>query len=87
MIAETGLPGFEALVWFGLFAPSATPQEMVTRLSTEVSAIVRQPKLRETFATQVADRGGQRVSDFAAKVAREHTLWGKVIREAGIKLD
>jgi tripartite-type tricarboxylate transporter receptor subunit TctC len=86
-IAENGLPGFEALVWFGLFAPAGTPSDIVNRLSNEVAAIVRQPKLRETFAAQGLTAVGSGSQEFAAKVAKEHGLWGKVVREAGIRLD
>ncbi len=86
-VAENGLPGFEALVWFGLFAPAGTPPEIVNRLSSEVGTIVGQPKLRETFATQGLTPVGSNSQEFAAKVAREHGIWGKVVREAGIKLD
>lgn len=86
-IAETGLPGFEALVWFGLLSPAGTPAEIVTKLSSEVSAIVRQPKLKETFTVQGLTAVGSVSTEFAAKVKREHDLWGKVVREAKIKLD
>jgi tripartite-type tricarboxylate transporter receptor subunit TctC len=86
-IAESGLPGYEALVWFGLFAPAATPADLVARLSSETAAIVRHPKLRETFALQGLTPVGSTSADFAVRVRKEHALWGKVIREAGIKLD
>ena len=86
-IAESGLPGFEALVWFGLFAPAGTPADIVSRLSSEVAAIVRQPKLRETFAGQGLTAVGSTSQDFAARVSKEYGVWGKVVREAGIKLD
>jgi len=86
-IAENGLPGFEALVWFGLFAPAGTPPEIVSRLSSEVAAIVRQPKLRESFAAQGLTAVGSGSQEFAAKVVKEHGVWGKVVREAGIRLD
>jgi tripartite-type tricarboxylate transporter receptor subunit TctC len=86
-IAESALPGFEALVWFGLLSPGGTPTEIVTRLSTEVGAIVRQPKLRETFTVQGLTAVGSNSSEFTAKVKIEHALWGKVVREAKIKLD
>ena len=59
----------------------------MNRLSTEVAAIVRQPKLRETFSVQGLTAVGSKSSEFAAKVGKEHGVWGKVIREAGIKLD
>jgi tripartite-type tricarboxylate transporter receptor subunit TctC len=86
-IAESGLPGYEALVWFGLFVPAGTPPEVVARLSSEVASIVRHPKLRETFTLQGLTPVGSSSTDFAARVRKEHELWGKVIREAGIKLD
>jgi len=86
-IAESGLPGFEALVWFGLFAPAGTPNEIVGRLSKELMAIVRDPRIRETFASQALTPGGAPPADFAAKVRGDYEKWGKVIREAGIKLD
>jgi tripartite-type tricarboxylate transporter receptor subunit TctC len=86
-IAESGLPGYEALVWFGLFLPAGTPAELVNRLSSEVAAIVRHPKLRETFALQGLTPVGSSSADFGVRVRKEHELWGKVIREAGIRLD
>jgi tripartite-type tricarboxylate transporter receptor subunit TctC len=86
-IAESGLPGYEALVWFGLFLPAGTPPELVSRLSSEVSAIVRHPKLRETFTLQGLTPVGSTSAEFTERVRKEHALWGKVIREAGIRLD
>jgi tripartite-type tricarboxylate transporter receptor subunit TctC len=86
-IAENGLPGFEALVWFGLFAPAGTPGAIVGRLSGEVGKIVHQPALRETFTLQGLTPVGSNSPQFAAKVDKDHATWGKVIREAGIKLD
>jgi tripartite-type tricarboxylate transporter receptor subunit TctC len=86
-IAESGLPGYEALVWFGLFVPAGTPGEIVARLSNEVAAIVRHPKLRETFRLQGLTPVGSSSAEFAARARKEHELWGRVIREAGIKLD
>jgi tripartite-type tricarboxylate transporter receptor subunit TctC len=86
-IAESGLPGYEALVWFGLFAPAGTASEIVTRLSGEVGKIVRHPKLTEGFRLQGLTPVGSSANEFAARVRKEHALWGKVVREAGIKLD
>jgi len=86
-IAESGLPGYEALVWFGLFAPAGTPGDIVNRLSGEVGRIVLQPALKETFTVQGLTPVGSSSAQFAAKVGKDHATWGKVIREAGIKLD
>jgi tripartite-type tricarboxylate transporter receptor subunit TctC len=86
-IAESGLPGYEALVWFGLFVPEGTPGDIVTRLSSEVAKIVRHPKLTEAFRLQGLTPVGSTSADFAIRVRKEHELWGKVVRDAGIKLD
>jgi tripartite-type tricarboxylate transporter receptor subunit TctC len=86
-IAESGLPGYEALVWFGLFVPAGTPGDIVGRLSTEVANIVRHPKLTETFRLQGLTPVGSSSAEFAMRVRKEYERWGKVIRDAGIKLD
>lgn len=86
-IAESGLPGYEALVWFGLFVPAGTPSDIVARLSSEVATIVRHPKLTEAFRLQGLTPVGSTSADFAIRVRKEHERWGKVIREAGIRLD
>ena len=75
------------VLWFGLFAPASTPAAIVNRLSSEVSGIVREPKLRATFTAQGLTAVGSGSQEFATKVDREYGVWGKVIREAGIKLD
>jgi len=86
-IAESGLPGYEALVWFGLFVPAGTPGDIVTRLSSEVGKIVRHPKLTEAFRLQGLTPVGSSSADFTTRVRKEYELWGKVVRDAGIKLD
>jgi len=86
-IAENGLPGFEALVWFGLFAPAATPPEIVARLSRELMTVMRDTRMREMFASQALTPGGAPPAEFAAMVKADNAKWGRVIREAGIKLD
>jgi tripartite-type tricarboxylate transporter receptor subunit TctC len=86
-IAESGLPGFEALVWFGLLCPAGTPADIVNRLSKELGSIVREPKLRETFTVQGLTAVGSSAAEFAAKIKREHELWGNVVRSAKIKVE
>jgi tripartite-type tricarboxylate transporter receptor subunit TctC len=86
-IAESGLPGYEALVWFGLFVPAGTPGDIVTRLSSEVGKIVRHPKLTEAFRLQGLTPVGSSSADFTTRVRKEYELWGRVVRDAGIKLD
>src|SRR5918996_2809767 len=54
-VAESGLPGYEAVAWYGVFAPDGTPGEIVTRLNTEIVRIVRSPEVRELLLKQGAE--------------------------------
>lgn len=86
-VAESGYPGFEAMVWFGLFAPAGTPPEAIRRVSEETSRVVSTPSMRELLGGQGLEIVASNPADFAARVNGEIVKWRKVIREAGIKLE
>lgn len=83
-IAESGVPGYEATIWFGLLAPAGTPPAIVERLSKEVGAVLAQPKLRQQFSTIQLTAGTPQ--QFAALIAREIPKWRKVIQGARIEV-
>jgi tripartite-type tricarboxylate transporter receptor subunit TctC len=86
-LAEQGVTGFQAELWFGLLAPAGTPQEIVTRYNTVMNEIVRDPQVIEQSAKQgVVTRGGspEQLADF---LARDIATWQKVVKEAGIKAE
>jgi tripartite-type tricarboxylate transporter receptor subunit TctC len=86
-IAESGYPGFEAIVWFGFFAPAGTPPEVVRKVNEDTARALRSPKMREVLAAQGLDVVASSPADFAGRVASEIAKWRKVIQETGIKLD
>lgn len=86
-IAESGYPGFEALVWFGLFAPAGTPPDVVRKIQDEVARALSTPKMRELLASQGLVVVASTPADFGARVGAEIAKWRKVIQEAGIKLE
>jgi tripartite-type tricarboxylate transporter receptor subunit TctC len=83
--AEAGLPGIEAIVWNGIFAPAGTPQPVLQILHREIVKAYNAPDVKK----QVLDTGSEVVADtpeeFAAFVRSESAKWTKVIREANIK--
>ena len=81
-VAESGVPGFDATIWFGLLAPAATPQPLVTRLSQEIGKALAHPRLREQFPT--VDITPTTPAGFSALIAREIPKWKKVIDGARI---
>jgi tripartite-type tricarboxylate transporter receptor subunit TctC len=86
-IAESGYPGYEALVWFGLFAPAATPPEITRRIQEESARALATPAMRELLASQGLIVVASTPAVFGKRVASEIGKWRKVIEEAGIKLD
>lgn len=86
-LAESGYPGYEALVWFGLFAPAGTPADIVKKSQEEIARALNTPKMREVLASQGLVVVGSNPTDFGARVESEIAKWRKVIQEAGITLE
>ena len=84
-IAESGLPGFEAVSTHGIFAPAKTPDAIVARLHQEIVRILQRPETRERFASIGTDAVGSKPEQLAAEIKAEVARMGKVIREAGIQ--
>ena len=84
-IAESGVPGYEATIWFGILAPAGTPTAIVNRLSAEINKVLAQPRLREQFNT--LEITPTTPEGFAALIKREIPKWRKVIEGAKITLD
>jgi tripartite-type tricarboxylate transporter receptor subunit TctC len=86
-IAEAGLPQYTSDIFFGVFAPSATPREIVARLAQELTRIVQTPDVRDRLAAQGAEPVGSTPQQFAQAIRAETEKWARVIREGGIKLE
>ena len=86
-LSETGVPGFHAVGWFGVFGAAKTPQSIVSKLNTELSALMKEPDLRDRLLAQGAEPMTGSPDDLHKYLAREIEVWGRVIREAGIKAE
>ena len=86
-IAESGLPGFEQSAWHGLFAPSGTPESIVTRLSTETVRILRMPDVVARLATQGFDVIASSPAEFAAFIKQDVAKYEKLIKAANIHVE
>jgi tripartite-type tricarboxylate transporter receptor subunit TctC len=86
-LAETGVPGFHAVGWFGVFAAARTPQAIVKRLNTEIVASMKEPETRDRLLAQGAEPLPGTPEDLRKYLAGEIEKWGKVIREAGINAE
>jgi tripartite-type tricarboxylate transporter receptor subunit TctC len=86
-IAESGLPGFDTSLWFGLLAPVATPREIVDRLNREVARVLAEPAVRSQFAAQGIDVMSGTPEQFAAHIREETAKWARVVQASGAKID
>ena len=82
-LAEAGVPGYEATIWMGLFAPAGLPREIVARLHGEVGRVLAAPQARAAIAATGLEVSLSTPEEFAAFVRAEHAKWGKVVRETG----
>ena len=84
-IAEGGLPGYEVVQWYGLLAPSGTPQDIIVRLHKESAAVLRLPESKERIAGDGAEVVASSPDEFAAFIRAETVKWAKVAKAAGIQ--
>ncbi len=86
-LAEAGVPGFEMSTWYGLFVTAGTPKEVVARLIDETNKILRLPDVQAKLRGLGGEPGGISVEQFAALNKGEFERFGKLIREANVKID
>src|SRR5712692_541016 len=84
-VAESGLPGYEAVGWFGLLAPTATPKPVVDKLSTDANRALADSEVRSRMQALGADPSGNTPEEFARFIRDDQAKWAKLMREAGIK--
>jgi tripartite-type tricarboxylate transporter receptor subunit TctC len=84
-VAESGLPGFEVIGFFGVLAPAGTAREVVARLNGEINKVLARPDIREKFASQALDPANRTAEQFTDYIKSEAGKWGKLIQEAGVK--
>ena len=86
-VAESGVPGFDIVQWYGFFAPAKTPKEVVSHLNREIVAVMKDADTAKRFADQGADVVTGSPEDFGKLVQSELAKWSKFIKEAGITGD
>lgn len=84
-VAESGLPGFEVIGWFGIFAPAATPKPIIARLNTEINTVLRAPETQKRFSSDGLVTGGGSPAELGNFLRAEVAKWGALIKDAGLK--
>jgi tripartite-type tricarboxylate transporter receptor subunit TctC len=86
-IAEAGVPGYEAVNWWGIVAPAGTPQPVIDRLVKELTAIQKTPEMQKRFEAEAVEAVQMSQAEFGRYIEQETAKWARVVKEAGIKAE
>ena len=86
-LAEAGFPGMEMTTWYGVFAPAGTPKDVLAKLHEEISTALKSPDVQKRIAGLAGEPGTMTSAEFAALNRADYDRYGKLIREAGVKLE
>ena len=86
-LAEAGVRNAEMLQWFALLGPAGLPREITQKLNAEVAAILKLPEVAEKIASQGGEIIGGSAAEFAAFLPGDTAAWGRLIKEANLKVD
>jgi tripartite-type tricarboxylate transporter receptor subunit TctC len=84
---EAGVPGFELITWYAMWSIAGTPKPIVDRLHAEQAKILQQQDIKDIWASQAAQAGGQPPAEFAKFIRSEIEKWGRVVKASGLKID
>lgn len=84
-VDESGLPGFEVVGWFGIFAPTGTPNNVILKLNESINVVLKMPEIRERLARQGLIPGGGTPEALRDLLSADLSKWGKLIKEIGLK--
>ena len=86
-VDESGLPGFEAIAWYGVLAPAATPRPVVDKIQREIARIIAVPEFRDSLLAQHNEPVGSTPEAFALRIRSELDQWSKLVKQLGLKLE
>ena len=86
-VAESGLPGFEALQWFGIFVPAGTSKDIVARMHGDIVKALRLPDVRDRMSGLGADVVGSTPEEFAAFLKSDAAKWAKIVKDSGARIE
>jgi tripartite-type tricarboxylate transporter receptor subunit TctC len=84
-VAQAGVPGYDAMQWYGLLAPAGTPPDIIKRLHAEATKALGTAEMKEKLAGDGAEPVGSSSAEFAALIKSELEKWAKVARTAKIE--
>ena len=85
--AESGLPGFEAVQYYGLAAPAGTPRAIIERLNKELQTILNSDEMKQRLIADGSDPAPSTPEEYAGNIDREESKWAALVQQLGLKLE
>ncbi len=86
-IAESGVPEYEVVVWYGLAGPKGIPHAIVDRINGEAAKVLKSPEVGEQLQSDGLSPAGGTPEQFLARIKKEIEVWRKVVNDAGVKVE
>jgi len=86
-LAETGVPGYEVVQWYGILAPAATPRDIIAKVHSAAVRALQDPAIQAHIIGEGGEPVGGTPDEFAAVIRADLKKWGKVVKDMGIKPD
>jgi tripartite-type tricarboxylate transporter receptor subunit TctC len=86
-VAESGVPGFDAVSWIGALVPAGTPKDIVNKLNTDLVAVIGMPDVKERLSASGAELAGSTPEQLAEHIRKETEKWAKAIKASGATAD
>ena len=86
-VAESGIPGFEVIVWYGTLAPAATPAAIITRLNAEIRKMADMQNVKDQLALQGAEVMTSTPAALMQRMRDDREKWGRIVKLSGAKAD
>jgi tripartite-type tricarboxylate transporter receptor subunit TctC len=84
-VAESGVPGFDFSLWYGLFAPAATPKAVVDQINRDAAGVLKQPAMRAEMRTHGLDIVADSPAEFGRTMAADEKTWADLVHKIGLK--
>jgi tripartite-type tricarboxylate transporter receptor subunit TctC len=84
-VAESGIPGFEVVGWYGIFAPPKLPKPLLTRIHGELIKVLKEPEMQKAIFNQGATPVGNSPEEFRKYLLADMEKWKKVVKASGAK--
>lgn len=86
-ISESGIPGYSAVGWFGIFVPLKTPNTIVAKISADIDKVLKTPQVRKEMLERGIEPSGGTSEEFAELIKADQQKWSKLIQDKNIKID